>query len=95
MMIEHQGDNGVRCRLVRRDGTEWVVTGLYHVGTDIEVDAVHYGIPSTVEGEPTDGAPNLRRLVGEPLDRGDLLQWFEVEGDVVWSMKVPVDQPLA
>lgn len=38
---------------------------------------------------PSDGAPTLE---DELLGRGDRLQWLGEDGDVVWSMKLPMDQ---
>lgn len=79
------------CRLLRADGSEWRVTGFHAADRGLEVDAVHVGVPSSEAGTPSRSLPSFRMLEGEPLDRGDLIQWIGPDGDVLFSMPVPVD----
>lgn len=80
------------CRLLRPDGSEWRVMGLQHADDGLEVDAVRFGLAPAGDTQADRGAPALRRLEGEPLSRGDLLQWIGDGGEVLWSMTLPVDQ---
>lgn len=78
-MEEPRVENGANCRLVRADGSEWQVTELRGGEHGLRVDAVR------VEATPG-------RLEDELLGRGDRLHWLGEDGDVVWSMKLPMDQ---
>lgn len=103
-METSDGRNGAICRLVRADGSEWRVHELRGFEEGLRVDAVRAGPhragpngngngngngkapdPSGNGGPPT-------RLEDELLGRGDRLQWLGEDGDVVWSMKLPMDQ---
>lgn len=79
-----------QCRLLRADGSEWHVIGLYYAEQGLEVDAIHFRVPSVGDGGPVRNVPSLHRLEEEPLSRGDLLQWIGEDGDVLWSMTAPV-----
>lgn len=83
------------CRLLRADGSEWRVTELHHAEEGLAVDAVHLGIPSSARDRSLHDLPSFHWLEQEPLERGDLLQWIGDQGDVLWSMTLPVDQGLA
>lgn len=82
-------DDAARCRLLRADGTEWRVTGLHQADGELQVDAIHLGLDPAGDGGPTRSVPSLHLLEGEPLSRGDLLQWVGDEGEVLWSMAAP------
>lgn len=78
----------VRCRLVRSDGSTWYIRELRDVGNGFRVDAVSNGDGAPeVSERPGETGPTLR---DEPLERGDRLQWVGDDGDVLWSMKVPM-----
>lgn len=96
-MIHADMDHGgTVCRLLRADGSEWRVTDLRH-GEEggLGVDAVRIEDAMPDRPDAPGPGPVLMRLDGEPLDRGDLLQWIGEGGEVVWSMTLPVDQARA
>lgn len=82
-------DDAARCRLLRADGTEWRVTGLRQAEQGLEVDAIHLGLSPAGDGGPGRSVPSLHLLEGEPLGRGDLIQWVGDGGEVLWSMAAP------
>lgn len=42
------------------------------------------------DGAPEDRAPENGHLSGEPLHRGDRIEWTTGDGRVVWAMRVPL-----
>lgn len=76
----------LRCRLTRRDGSEWQVLRLELDDGPPRVTARLAGAirPSRSSSEDPE------RLEDETLERGDRLMWFDAEGKVVWSMKAPL-----
>lgn len=70
----HWPDEVAECRLVRTDGTEWLVSELDVEGTDVRVTGRSRGRPAeTVEDES--------------LDRGDMVEWVDAEGEVLWRLR--------
>lgn len=47
---------------------------------------------SSSGGSPASNGSGHSRLEDELLGRGDRLQWLDEDGDVLWSMKLPMDQ---
>lgn len=96
-MDETEWENESNCRLVRADGSEWRVRELRGGENGLRVDAVRAG-PAAADGNAGEGeasepgAAPRSRLEDELLGRGDRLQWHGEDGDVVWSMKLPMDQ---
>ena len=71
------------CLLERPDGTVWHVTDL-----DLK-DAVPS--VSARRREPIEADGNeVPTLTGEPLARGDRLEWRNAEGEVVWALRSPL-----
>lgn len=93
-------EDGANCRLVRADGTEWRVMELRGVEHGLRVDAVRAGrerseparTPANGNGTPGSNGSAPGRLEDELLGRGDRLQWLNADGQMVWSMKLPMDQ---
>lgn len=80
-------ENGLRVDAVR---TELRVNGEQAVG---EADAPSNGEPAPApNGQPSGNGSAPGRLEDELLGRGDRLHWLGEDGDVVWSMKLPMDQ---
>ena len=95
---DSRNGDGAICRLVRADGSEWRVHELRGFEEGLRVDAGPAGPrPAGPDGNgdgpahPSNGTPP-DRLEDELLGRGDRLQWLGEDGDVVWSMKLPMDQ---
>lgn len=78
----------VRCRLVRSDGSTWYIEELRDVGDGFRVDAVPNGDAEAPAG-CANGGPST--LDDEPLLRGDRIEWVEDDGEVLWSMRVPMN----
>lgn len=95
-MDQSEWEDGANCRLVRADGSEWRVTDLRGAENGLRVDAVRAGPRPSANGGPQGTAggngSDLSRLEDELLGRGDRLQWLGEEGEVVWAMKLPMDQ---
>lgn len=77
----------VRCRLVRADGSTWRVKELREGEDGVRAS----GLPNG-DGGPTAAGGNGRRSVleDEPLLRGDRIEWVRDDGEVLWSLKMPV-----
>ena len=70
----HWPDDVVECRLVRTDGTEWLVSELDVEGTDVRVTGRSRARPAeTIEDES--------------LDRGDMVEWVDADGEVLWRLR--------
>lgn len=80
------------CRLVRPDGSRWAVHGIRRDDGRMRVDAVR----STADGPPqaADEGPDPGEagdaLRGEPLARGDRIEWWDPAGELVWALKPPL-----
>ncbi len=58
-----------------------------------EADGPSNGEPSaSSNGSPRGNGSSPGRLEDELLGRGDRLHWLGEDGEVVWSMKLPMDQ---
>lgn len=75
-------ERDVVCRLERRDGSVWRVTGLDLEDGTPTVSAVR----NDPVGDPDAVAARLRR---QPLARGDRLVWLDRSGEVVWALRSP------
>lgn len=79
-------DNGIRCRLIRRDGTEWEVTEFQasRVPPRISARLVNGNGHADDEGYQED-------LLDQPLSRGDRMEWLDEDGRVLWAYRAPLD----
>jgi hypothetical protein len=80
------------CRLVRPDGSRWTVRGIRQEEGGVRVDAVRTGgdDPQGRAGEPPDPREAGDALRGEPLARGDRIEWWDPAGELVWALKPPL-----
>lgn len=81
----------VRCRLVRSDGSRWHVKQLRDVEDGFRVDAVPNGDGGPAAASSRGNGDGPGRLEDEPVLRGDRIEWVAGDGEVLWSMKMPVD----
>lgn len=103
--------DGTMCRLIRKDGSEWIVTRfeLREGGAWITARRVpsSAGVDDSANGHGNgngNGNGNASgngnghgngRLVEAPLEQGDRLVWMRKDGTVAWAMKNPTGVGLA
>jgi hypothetical protein len=96
--------SGTTCRLIREDGTEWIVTrfDLREGGAWITARRVPEGSSpggngnghSGAHGQPGD-PDGAERLLEAPLRHGDRLVWTRRDGTVAWAMRNPTGVGIA
>lgn len=90
-------ENGCKeCRLIRTDGSEWIVTGFDLDTVPPHVEALRpdwadsdRSVASASDGASDDGAGGSG-VEHATLERGDRLEWRDQEGRVIWTFRSPV-----